>query len=128
MALCPQCKYDYQTGVTVCPECGETLVNILPATGAAAVPPDNSWVRICGLAGGVQSDRAVGALETSNIPTTVISSSFGLFGASRKPAPILSGKRRELNFIMVPREFREEAELILEAVLGEDYLEYDDNV
>ena len=128
MAFCPKCKYEFQPGVTVCSDCGETLVDTLPSSGAAAVPPDDSWVRICGIAGGIQSDMALGALETSNIPSTVISSSFGLFGPAGGLTTSLSGKRKELNFIMVPREFREEAELILEAVLGDDFLEYDENI
>ena len=128
MAFCPQCKHEYQPGVTVCSDCGDTLVDYLKSSGAAAIPPDDSWVQICGVAGGVTSDMAVGALETSNIPTTVISSTFGLFGLASGLLSSPSSKRKELNFIMVPREFRDEAEVILEAVLGDDFLEHDESI
>jgi len=128
MVFCPKCKYEYQPGVMVCSDCGETLVDYLKSSGAAAAPPDDSWVRICGVAGGVKSDMALGALETSNIPTTVISSTFGLFGPESGFLSSPSGKRKELNFIMVPREFRDEAEIILEAVLGDDFLEHDESI
>ena len=30
MPYCPKCKYEYQPGVSVCPECGEPLVVELP--------------------------------------------------------------------------------------------------
>ena len=27
MAWCPKCKNEYREGITVCPDCGETLVS-----------------------------------------------------------------------------------------------------
>ena len=123
MAFCPKCKDEYQPGIQICPDCGEMLIDDAPASGGAAYPPDDSWVKICGVTGGAKSEVALGALETSNIPSTLISSAFGAFG---RPVAIntgLSNYRKDLNFILVPKEFREEAEMVLEAVLGEDYIE-----
>ena len=123
MAFCPQCKYEYQPGIQICPDCGDLLIEGVPAAGGAAFPPDDSWVKICGVSGGVKSEVAQGALETSNIPSTLISSAFGAFGRATAVNTGLPNVSKNLNFILVPREFREEAEIVLEAVLGEDYIE-----
>jgi len=101
------------------------LIDGVPAAGGAAFPPDDSWVKICGVSGGVKSEVAQGALETSNIPSTLISSAFGAFGRAVAVNTGLPNVRKDLNFILVPKEFREEAEIVLEAVLGEDYIEID---
>jgi hypothetical protein len=89
--------------------------------GGSAYPPDNSWVKICGVPDGLKSEVALGALETSNIPSTLVSSAFG------RNNTVLPRAHKDLNFILVPREFREEATIVLEAVLGEDYLEIDND-
>jgi hypothetical protein len=125
MAFCSNCKYEYQPGIQICPDCGDMLIEGTPATGGAAYPPDDSWVKICGVFSGVKSEVALGALETSNIPSTLISSAFGAFGRGEAVKTGSSHIRKDLNFILVPREFREEAEMVLEAVLGEDYIEID---
>ena len=127
MSFCPRCKYEYHPGIQICPDCGEMLFDSQSVAVRAAFPPDNSWVQICSITGGVKSDMAVGALKSSNIPATVISSAFGAFSQGVDISTGLSKIRNDLNFIMVPREFSEEAVLILEAVLGEDYLDFKDN-
>ena len=121
--FCPKCKYDYHPGIQICPDCGEMLIDDTPSVKGAAFPPDDSWVKICGVSGGVKSEVALGALETSNIPSTLISSAFGAFGRTTAVNNGLPSGRKDLNFILVPKEFREEAEIILEAVLGEDYID-----
>ena len=123
MAFCPKCKDEYQTGIQICPECGEMLIDNTPDAGRAAFPPDDSWVKICGVSGGAKSEVALGALETSNTPSTLISSAFNAINRSVAINTKLTNYRKDLNFILVPKEFREEAEMVLEAVLGEDYIE-----
>lgn len=38
MPWCPHCKTEYREGVSVCADCGATLVEALPPTGEEAVP------------------------------------------------------------------------------------------
>lgn len=121
MGFCPICKYEYNPGVTVCPDCNEPLVDQLPQTtkGSAAVQPDDSWVPVCRVTGETRSGIAKGALDSNNIPSIVMSSQFSAYGGARGLQAVLGSGHGDV--LMVPREFQQEAELILEAVLGEDF-------
>lgn len=122
MPFCPRCKYEYTHGVAVCSDCNEALVDRLQEPAAtAAVVPDDSWVGVCTVSGTITRGLAKGALDSNNIPSIVMSPKFytshgigALFGGLSP-----SGARGDI--LMVPREFSDEAQLILEAVLGDDF-------
>ena len=107
----------------VCPDCNETLVNELPSEKTAALMPDDSWIVVGSVASGMKSEIARGSLDSSNIPSVIISSTFGAFGKGMDFHSGLAGTHGGGNVIMVPREYREEAALILEAVLGDDLIQ-----
>lgn len=121
MGFCPSCKYEYQPGVNVCPDCNEELVSHLPASSptSAAVQPDDSWIGVCRVSGVTRAGLAKGALDSNNIPSIVMSSQFRAYGSD----PMLQASLTQGNddILMVPREYADEAELILEAILGEDF-------
>ena len=117
MPFCPDCKYEYLPNVTVCPDCNKSLVPELPKP-SSATRPDDSWIGICRIHGGIKGELARGALDSNNIPSMVMSSSFGAIGTGDAH---LGKVLTPGEIVMVPREFREEATLILEAVLGEDF-------
>jgi hypothetical protein len=123
MPFCPNCKYEYTSGIAVCPDCNETLVDTLAENKSftAAVTPDNSWVGVCKIGGQLRSEIAKGALDSNNIPSVLISSSFHNAGGYASLTTGLLPRAAAGEILMVPREYREEAELILEAVLGEDF-------
>ena len=127
MPFCPECKYEYNQGKSKCPDCNVSLIDKLPVEQTvkglrAAVVPDDSWVGICQIDGQIRSDLVKGALDSNNIPSVVLSSQFRALGSSTGfalgPTNPLVGKN---DVLMVPREYRHEAELIIEAVLGEDF-------
>lgn len=121
MSFCPKCRYEYKSGVMVCPDCNETLVDHLQPSAVVAQHPDDSWVAVGTVQSTVKAELAKGSLDSSNIPSVILSSSFGAYGklADYSSQPVLSNS--EGNIILVPREYREEAELLLEGVLGDDY-------
>lgn len=123
MAYCPQCRYEYETEVMVCPDCNVTLVDSMPERGAAAMSPDRSWVVMGQVASQMKSEMAKGSLDSNNIPSVILSA--GMSGPQRgaNPAGSLFHGGAVGNVIMVPREFREDALIILEAVLGEDLIQ-----
>ena len=103
MSFCPKCKYEYQPGVLMCPDCNVQLVDRLPEAPRAATPPDDSWIEVAGVGSGLSTDLAMGALENANIPSTVITSSFGARG---KELNFSDGiPKGALNVILVPKEF-----------------------
>jgi len=127
LSFCPKCKYEYSPGVNVCSDCNEPLVDRLPESAAAAVVPDDSWVGVCTVSGSMTTGLAKGALDSNNIPSMVMSSKFftqqgigALFAGLS-----LSGGQGDI--LMVPREFSDEAQLILEAVLGDDFQSLESN-
>ena len=120
MAICPKCKYEYKIGVTVCPDCNEELVDHIPVKSAAMVP-DRSWVSVCRLPSPLKTAMAKGALDSSNIPSIVMSSSFTALGQGGDMPSGMMQPSLETNVLMVPKEFHQEADLILQAILGDEY-------
>jgi hypothetical protein len=120
MPYCADCQFEYREGITTCPDCGRPLVNRLtPTTGATS--PDQSWIAVCDIPNDLNSSLARGALESRNIPSIVMSSTFKAYGVDSQYTSQLLATPNATNVIMVPREFAEEAALVLEAVLGDDF-------
>jgi hypothetical protein len=121
---CANCKYEYREGVALCPDCDLPLVDKLPS-GTAATAPDQSWVAVCDIPNDFNSSLARGALESRNIPSIVMSSTFKAYGVDAQYTAQLMASPKATNVIMVPREFAEEATLVLEAILGDDFRQSD---
>jgi hypothetical protein len=121
---CANCKYEYREGVALCPDCDLPLVDKLPS-GTAATSPDQSWVAVCDIPNDFNSSLARGALESRNIPSIVMSSTFKAYGVDAQYTAQLMASPKATNVIMVPREFAEEATLVLEAILGNDFRQSD---
>jgi hypothetical protein len=69
MPFCPQCKYEYQTGVSTCPDCKKLLVDRLPDESDEEDPvfDDNDFVTLPDLPGKVYAEMIKGALEKKGI-------------------------------------------------------------
>ncbi|RKX26495.1 MAG: hypothetical protein DRP47_08085 [Candidatus Zixiibacteriota bacterium] len=122
MPFCPRCRYEYNPSIRVCPDCGVDLVSELPSMVSAAVTLDDSWVVAGMVSSQIKSELAKGALDFNNIPSMIVSSSFSAHG---KGLDFISGLGQSGsigNVILVPREFDIESAIILEAVLGEDFI------
>jgi hypothetical protein len=121
MPFCPQCRYEYSPGVLVCPDCSKTLVDQLQPRTPVAQAPDESWVIVGTVSSQMKSEMAKGSLDSNNIPSMVLSSRLSGYNGW---IDFLSGAATAVgdgDVIMVPREYRDEAQLILEAVLGEEF-------
>jgi len=122
VAYCPKCRYEYEIGVLICPDCNEPLVDQLPPEKTAAMTPDRDWVAVGSVASEMKAEIAKGSLDSSNIPSLVLSSNFSAYGRGMDFQSGLMPSLTRGNVVMVPREYREAAALILEAVLGDDLI------
>ena len=112
------------TGVTICPDCQLALVESRPSSVRAAVTPDDSWIEVCGVKENDRAQAAKLALDSGNIPSMLVSSRF--LTSQSTPDSDLKDDANELTIIMVPREFRDEAEAIVESTLGDDFIPFDE--
>jgi hypothetical protein len=121
MPFCPNCRYEYEQGVSICPDCNETLVASLPGetvqglpSGMAAYSSDISdhrdWVQIARLTSYQSADMILEAWHSKNIPAVIVSGA-GQFGQTGDGAYSL----------MVPREHFEDADLEASAILGDEW-------
>jgi len=120
MPFCANCRFEYREGISLCPDCNMPLVAELPPN-TAATSPDQSWVAVCSVFNDLSSSLARGALESRNIPSIVMSSTFKAYGIDAQYTSQLLNSPKATNVIMVPREYVEEASFVLEAVLGEEF-------
>jgi hypothetical protein len=120
MPFCPKCKYVFQNGIGICPDCDEALVEYTLSGRSAAMMPDDSWMVVGGVVSHDKTQVAKGSLDSSNIPSMVLPSKFAAFRSENPQQPIDTNSPDEGSLIMVPREFHEEALAILEAVLGDE--------
>lgn len=120
MPFCPKCRYEYNWGVNVCPDCDEKLVDRLPSSAAQKVPHHDEWVSVCILHSDMTTEIVKGALDSNNIPSMVINSMYSALGKGVDLPAGLLGEGGGGVCILVPQEFKEEAEVIVEAVVGED--------
>ena len=128
MSYCPSCRYEYRPEVTNCPDCNVPLVEAIPASGSAAISPDDSWVVVGKIASQMKSEMAKGSLDSQNIPSVVLSSTLGAHGKGVDFVSRMAVSDTEGNVIMVPREYQEDATIILEAILGDDLIFPDQRV
>lgn len=120
MPFCPKCKYVFQNGIGICPDCDVPLKEHSSNGGGAAMTPDDSWMVVGGVVSNDQTRVAKGSLDSSNIPSMVLPSKFAAFGSESPPQPVDTKIPNGGSLIMVPREFHDDALAILEAVLGDD--------
>ena len=121
MPFCPKCAFEYSSEVMACPDCAVALVEHLPVKGTTvAISPDDSWVRVCTVGDGLTSKMICGLLDSNNIPSMIMASAF--YQPDGKPGPIMPPDMppSENEVVMVPREFRQDAELLLLAILGDE--------
>jgi len=125
VAYCPNCNFDYDVDIRVCPECDEDLIPSQKRRGTAAVSPDDSWVAVGTVSDRVKSDMAKGSLDSNNIPSLIVNNYHEDRIHETAAAAYLDPEGASL--IIVPKEFSGLATEILKSVLGDELLEPENN-
>lgn len=108
MPFCPECRYEYEPYIAVCPDCDTPLVDQLPEE----TPVEIEWVRLHPLPGTVYAEMVKEVLDRQNIPNLLIKNF--LASAYSLNTTDLAGVE---SILLVPRPYKEEAERILHGMM-----------
>ena len=77
MAYCPKCQFEYEAGITRCPDCKVALVDKLPEVKEPDHgPPGEDFVPLPEVEGGVYAEMVKGALDKRGIESYIHSEGF----------------------------------------------------
>ena len=111
MPFCPECKYEYVSGIKKCADCEADLVAALPKEERTH---DFKWVPLHSFSGPVYAEMVKESLEQNNIPCLiqkdVLSSAYGIQGTS-------AGGLQTVVF--VPEGTLKESEEIMNQITGD---------
>jgi hypothetical protein len=123
MPFCPKCHYEYEAGVTVCPDCDEKLVDALPDEETyEEVKEYKNWVQLARLTSLPSVEMLQELFESKGIPI-VVQSGVGYFGYTGQMGPSSFRPVWGEYSIFVPEEFAFEADQEAGLMLGDEWQE-----
>jgi len=124
MPFCPKCRYEYNPEISICPDCEEHLVDILPEKYENESEIDNqgydNWIKIGRLSSQAYATMINDGLKSKNIPIVILSGAghFGQTGQMGTSAFFPAGGSY---IVLVPEEFIDDANHEAEIILGEEW-------
>lgn len=122
MPFCPKCRYEYTSGVDVCPDCDVKLVASLPDEDEEndGLGEYDNWVHLARLTSPQSADMVEEVLREKNIPVVIYSGTghFGMVGqmGPSSPRPVGGGYS-----VYVPEDFIADADQEALIILGEEW-------
>ena len=123
MPYCPSCRYEYEPGTAVCPDCNEKLVASLDditvdKTGREKIY--ENWIQIARLSSPQFAMMIEDGLRAKNIPVVIFSGTghFGFTGQMGMSAYRAVGGGYS---VMVPREYIAVADKEAGLILGDEW-------
>ncbi|MCK5878555.1 MAG: DUF2007 domain-containing protein [Holophagae bacterium] len=118
MPYCPSCGYEFQVGISTCPDCKVSLMEKLPETNDTEQVSEK-WVVVRRVSFMGEGKIIRGLLIANNIPAVVEDRSFGMIPESMGDLSVIK--------VMVREQDKEKAETLLkdqiESVAEEDVSE-----
>ncbi len=118
MPFCPECKYEYESPITTCPECSVSLVSQLPEPAAEVTLTPDDWVALARLTSKEYADMVEEGLRSKDIPVVILSGGghFAVTGQMGSGSVMASGGGFS---VMVLKERVAEANRECQIILGE---------
>ena len=122
MPYCRRCKETFPDGLTACPNCGDDFEDdeAFTENDDEFGERESGWTLIGKIRDVMSAGYAKETLQSYDIPAVVRSES-GFFGQAGLNLPQIYGKQKGLFQIYVPTEMIEEAEDILNMILGHSW-------
>lgn len=121
MPFCPQCRSEYEDGVTRCSDCDEALVAELPPLETALPPTEyDNWKYVANLTSTAYAQMIEEALREADVPVVVISQS-GYFGTSGMMGTALFNPAGNGYAVMIPAAHIAEADEVATEMFGDNW-------
>ena len=122
MPFCPNCRFEYEEGITTCPDCNQKLVeslgdNVLPASDQ--IGPDD-WIPLAQLTSQQHAEMIMECLQEKDIPS-VLRSGVGHFGATGQMGPSSFAPAGGVYILFVPQDFVIVADREAGLIMGSDW-------
>ena len=122
MPFCPQCKYEYESQIGKCPDCGVELVAQLRQSEDELPELPKDWVALARLTSKEYADMIEEGLRSKEIPVVILSGAghFSVTGQMGSGPILAAGGGFS---VMVPADVIADADQECEIILGEAWPE-----
>ena len=72
MPVCPNCKYEYVTGIAICPDCNTPLVNAMELNNYTELS-EKDWVLVYSAFSEIEANMLKENLESAEIEVSILS-------------------------------------------------------
>lgn len=122
MVYCPNCQYEHTPETITCPDCRVNLTETIDISKPVATVPDDSWISVAHIKSANQAQNAQKSLDANNIPSIIMPMTFSRLtsAANNSEEAIELIMQTEEILLMVPREYKIEAGLIIKNMLRKE--------
>ncbi len=122
MPFCPECKYEYNSNISLCPDCNETLVSKLPDENNNQDIEEmvKDWIPLARFTSDQISAMVLDSMHKKDIPAVILSGT-GHFGSTGQMGISSFRPVGGSYTLMIPKEHIVVADLEGRGIMGEHW-------